>query len=147
MQRNAEFLEFTPSQQASAALILSLNLCYSQVSESIGLERLGEKFTSPYGEEFPVVADNDIDELNSIFNLKSDETEDPLTVWSNRMCELTKLSAQDDVAPAYSQLIAHIDSNHFKGKLACDSKLWLKEPISVRGGETKILQVTKELVN
>ena len=102
MQRNAEFLEFTPSQQASAALILSLNLCYSQVSESIGLERLGKKFTSPYGEELLMAVDSDIDELESIFNLQSDETEGPLVVWSNRMYELTKLSAQESVTPAYS---------------------------------------------
>jgi len=94
-----------------------------------------------------MAVDSDIDELDSIFNLQSDETEGPLVVWSNRMCELTKLSAQDSVTPAYSQLITHVDKHHFKGKLACDSKLWPKKPILVRGGEAKILQVTKELVN
>jgi hypothetical protein len=73
--------------------------------------------------------------------------EEPLTIWSTRMNELTKLSARIDIASVYSQLIAHLDKNHFKGKLTADSKLWLKKTNQVRGIETKILQVTKELVN
>ena len=109
MQRNSEFLEFTPSQQAATALILSLNLSYSSISEEIGLKRLGEKFTSEYGEEHHIPIDDSLDELNNIFDLKQDDMEEPLAIWSKRMTELTKLSASKDIAPIYSQLIAHLD--------------------------------------
>lgn len=124
MQRNFEFLEYTPSQQAAAALILSLNLSYSPISEVIGLKRLGEKFTSEYGKEHHILIDDSMDEINSIFDLKQDDMEEPLAIWSTRMNELTKLSTRFDIAPVYSHLIEHLDMNHFKGKLAADSKLW-----------------------
>lgn len=102
MQRNSEFLEFSPSQQASAALVLSLNLSYSPVSHAIGLERLGEKFTTEYGEEFPILIDDSMDESASTFNLQSEDTEEPVAIWSTRMNELTKLSAGLDISPVYS---------------------------------------------
>ena len=91
MQRNYEFLEFTPAQQASAALILSLNLSYSPVSEEIGMERLGDKFTTEYAQDYQITVDDSMDDSDSIFNFKSEDSEGPLGVWSTRMCELTKL--------------------------------------------------------
>lgn len=89
MQRNSEFLGFTPSQQAAAALILSLNVCYSPVCDSIGLTRLGDKFTSIYEEEV------------SVDTADPEETEDPLSVWSTIMTELTHLSVATDLKPLY----------------------------------------------
>ena len=89
MQRNHEFLEFTPSQQAAAALTLAINLSYSPASEFVGLKRIGEKFSPLYVEEFLIPIDSDIDEKNSIFNLKPEESDDPLAIWSTRVSNLT----------------------------------------------------------
>lgn len=89
MQRNHEFLEFTPAQQASAALILSINLSYSSACESIGLKRIGEKFSPLCLAEFFIPIDTDIDEKNSILNLKAEETENPLAIWSTKVSNLT----------------------------------------------------------
>ena len=103
MQRNFEFLEYTPSQQASAALILSINLSHSPIAEEIGLKRLGEKFTSEYGDDHHIPIDDSLDEINSIFDLKQDDTEEePLAIWSTRMNELTKLSTRFDIKSVYS---------------------------------------------
>ena len=132
MQRHHEFLEFTPAYQASAALLLSINMSYSPVSELIGLPRLGEKFSAPHEfekeEQLWVIHDeSDIQELNTDFNFKSDQHEDPLSTWSKRMSNTTNISARKELAPVYEQLITLLDKEQFKGKLATDSKLWLPD--------------------
>jgi len=71
MQRNSQFLEFTPSQQAATALVLALNLCYSHVCESIGLVRIGPKFSS---DEHSTKSDNGTDEFNKSIDVEAEET-------------------------------------------------------------------------
>lgn len=121
-----------------------MNLCYSHVCDSIGLVRIGTKFTS---DEYSTKSDNGIDEFNKSFDGEVEVTEDPLSVWTRKVKQITQISAKKDISSVYSQLIAHIDKNHFKGKLMADSKLWLTETKQVHGKGNKILQVTKELVN
>jgi len=139
MQRNAEFLEYTPSQQAATALILALNLSHSHVCDSIGLRRVGCDITT----DVTSCADSDVNE----FDLKFEETNDPLSVWTNKIKTITQLSAKDHLNHVYAKLISHVDNNHFKGKLSADNKLWINTTATVRGFQSKILEVTKELVN
>ena len=139
MQRNHEFLEFTPSQQAATAIILSLNLCQSPVCESIGLKRIGCGVATD--------VDSCAESSTNEYDLSSEECFDPLSIWTEQLNSITSLSARDDISIVYSKLITHIDTHHFKGKLAADHKLWIKSAASVRGVQGKILQVTKELVN
>ena len=139
MQRNAEFLEFTPSQQAATAIILALNLCNSSICESIGLKRTRCDITTDEGS----CADSEMNDCD----LNSEESFDPLSIWNRDIKMITQLSTEDHISTIYSSLITHLDQNHFKGKLAEDSKLWIKSAATVRGTRGKILQVTKELVN
>jgi len=104
MQRRAEFLEYTPAHQASAALILSINICYSPASELIGLPRLGEKFTAPHefenDEQLWVIHDeSEIEVLNNDFNFISQQQEDPLSIWSKRIDNIT--NTRKELAPVY----------------------------------------------
>ena len=125
MQRNSEFLEFTPSQQAATAIILSLNLCQSPICESIGLKRIGCDITTD--------VDSCADSSTSEYDLNSEESFDPLSIWTEQLNSITQLSARDDISIIYSNLITHIDNHHFKGKLAADHKLWIKSAAAVRG--------------
>lgn len=119
------FLEFTPSQQAATAIILSLNICQSPISESIGLKRVGCDITTDVGS----CADSSTNE----YDLNSEESFDPLAIWTEYFHTITQLSAREDISTVYSKLITHIDNHHFKGKLAADSKLWIKSAAAVRG--------------
>lgn len=97
MQRNSEFLEFSPAQHAAAALVLSLNLCYSVVCDSIGLTRLGDQYIV---KETPCeVAANDTEEFPAI--KKDEEIEDPLALWTEKLTSVTQLSAKKDISSVY----------------------------------------------
>ena len=50
-----------------------------------------------------------------------------LSMWSDRMMRLTRLSADSDIDPVYGKLISLLDSNHFVGKLSMDRNLWLTQ--------------------
>ena len=83
MQRHFEFMQFTPAQQASTALILAINMSYSPAGESIGLKRLGEKFTTPSDTNkdenlFGFHDEFNIDMLDCASSSRSEQPEGPL---------------------------------------------------------------------
>ena len=60
----------------------------------------------------------------------------PLSIWTDKIAELTGLDRQADFAEIYSTLMNHLDTHQFKGQLKSDSKLWIgrssKKTSSVR---------------
>lgn len=80
-------------------------------------------------------------------DIKEEDGHDPLSIWTNKIKSVTQLSAGEHISTVYTKLISHLDKHHFKGKLSADNKLWINTTATVQGFESKILQVTKELVN
>ena len=50
----------------------------------------------------------------------------PLSIWTDKIAELTGLDSQADFAEIYSTLMNHLDTHQFKGQLKSDSKLWIR---------------------
>ena len=75
------------------------------MSEKIGLKQVVGKFEAPYEPSQDAYPDLNRSVTSSFFDDFHTESEgDPLSVWSKRMGELTKLSARTDVAPVFSKL-------------------------------------------
>lgn len=49
---------------------------------------------------------------------------DPLSIWTPEIAELTRIP-RSEISQLYSELLKHIDSKHFKNKLAQHPELWL----------------------
>ena len=121
MMRHHQFLDYSPAQLASAALCLSINLSHSPIATKIGLKQLGEKFDI---QSLQITIEDSIDGDQKM--TENSET-GPLSMWSDRIMRLTRLSADTDIDPVYGKLISLLDSNHFVGKLSMDRNLWLTQ--------------------
>ena len=152
MQRNLEFLDYTPAQQSSAALLLSINLSYSQASELIGLTYLGEKFILSKEEttsEQCKVNESCDDDCNlygqcNVTTQSDIMDEGPLSLWSAKIAKLTSISARRDIAPVYVKLVALLNEFQFNNKLKSEPKVWLSEPEPC-DKRIKVLNATKRL--
>jgi len=106
MAYKAVYLSQRYSHQAAVATILVINIYLSAAGVELGLThgRSAEEIRSQ------IVTDRD--------------ATDPLSIWTPIIAELTHIS-RDDIESLYAQLIEHIDSKHFQGKLAAHRGLWL----------------------
>ena len=70
MQRHAEFLNYRPSQNAAAAILLSVNICKSTVAPIAGVEQIVPeyKITSLIYSTLKIHQENEanVDEINAI---------------------------------------------------------------------------------
>ena len=133
MQRYGQFLQWKPSQLAAAAIVLSINLNLSKVGPSVGLKALrGDQVQRLVQGTLPV---NVIAELTGAVKqaqkqtpyIKTSINSDPLSIWTNKIAELTGLDSHRDFAEIYTALMNHLDTHQFKGQLRSDSNIWIKE--------------------
>ena len=114
--------------------MLSINLNLSKVGPSVGLRTLrGNQVKNLIQGIIPV---NMIAELTGVFQSTLGSScyspiaptqQTPLGIWTNKVAELTGLSAQEDLASAYTALMNHLNTNQFNGELKSDSSLWIRE--------------------
>merc|ERR1712226_55081 len=128
MQRYGQFLKYKPSQLAAAAIVLSINLNLSKVGPSVGLKKLrGNQVQRLVQGTLPV---NIMAELTGAIDSKysssvAHENNHALSIWTDKIAELTGLDSQTDFAEIYTALLKHLDTYQFKGQLRGDKKLWL----------------------
>ena len=96
MQRQAEFLDYRPSQNAAAAILLSVNICKSNLAPAACVEKIPEyKISSLIYVTLMIHKDN---EANTE---EIDDSTCPLRIWNKSIEKLTYLKKDSDVKPAY----------------------------------------------
>ena len=123
MQRKSEFLKFKASQQAAAAFLLAINLSRSKLASKFGLVSLDEIHCGL----------NDIDyEMQSPTEFKQNN---PLSLWSDQVAELSGISVEQDIKPVYKVLLKYVNELFFKGQLVADSSLWFNDDFCLVTGQ------------
>ena len=120
MQREALFLDFRPSQNAAASLLLAINVSQSGVAPALGIKRIPPlEMKSLLNEALSVH-----DELAAGFTAESNAA-GPITKWNSAIEKLTFLKRDSNVGPAYSALIEYLNESLYKEKLFDDPTLFI----------------------
>ena len=133
--RSQAYLRLKPSQVASAALTLAVNICSSPLISKLGFQPLPDK---PKLDS--LVMDNVVSiEMNGISSKPRDPC--PLAMWTPEILRLTSLSMETDLKPGYLALLKEVDAHIFGGKLRYETRLIPKNkssssPYSAMGRES-----------
>lgn len=108
MAYKAGYLPYTYALRAAVATVLVINIYNSDAGQELGLT---------HGKSAEIVQSNIIVDQNR-------DVDDPLSIWTKEIAQLSQI-ARDEMEELYRVLITHIDSKHFKNKLAGHPQLWL----------------------
>ena len=108
MHRVSDFLNYSHSQWAAVALLLSININLSPVKSKIGLKPLQDESTytllnSPQYSETLY--------MSSIFSLEeqNEANRGPLKLWTSNIAQMTSLDRSRDIEGIYSLLLNMIN--------------------------------------
>ena len=116
MMRDAKFLNFLPSQQAAASLMMALNL-----TQAKNIDRTSLKFKHFSSGELTDIfykqkPSYDIKVGSTTPLNKSSFLEYPIC-WCKHMEKVTGLNSDTDILPVYLNLVMHANTTLFDGKL------------------------------
>lgn len=114
MVSHSTYLRFKSSQIAACALILSINICQSDVATKIGCPK---KLSNLYARSFFYEA--------SLDQVTKGVKACPLRHWNAGVRRLTFKCVGKDLTPCYKAMVNLVDKAEFDGKLSVDSSLFL----------------------
>ena len=120
MLREAKFLRYRPSQLAAAALMLSINICKSNVAHVAGVTKIPNMKMSIIYETLFIHTEIESGER---IEERSDNS-CPLHIWSNPVEKLTSLKREPDIKPAYKELIESVNEDCYCSKLSTEASLF-----------------------
>ena len=112
--RQQEYLSFKPSQVAASSLLLAINLCQLDIAPSLGLKKFESlNVKSLY---FDTCMNIEIDGQK----VMSKQKDEYLKLWNKHVRQMTTLSGQVDVKPAYKVICQIVNANDLQGALHAD---------------------------
>ena len=121
MQRESCFLDYQPSQIASAALLFAINITQSPVAKVCGVENIEDlKLKSLFFGSAIYM------EIGGV-KVEEEDQKCPLRMWNSAVEKLTYIQKERDVEPCYSRLVGALNSEQYKGKLSLDPLLFVQK--------------------
>ena len=121
MQRESQFLNFRPSQLASASLLFAINISISNVAPTIKVRKIHELQLKSLFFETAI--------LLEIAGVKIEEgnVKCPLRMWNESVQKLTLVKKEEDIKPCYRALVESLNEVWYDGKLYGDPSLFLED--------------------
>ena len=123
MQRESQFLNFRPSQLASASLLFAINISISNVAPTIKIRKIHELQLKSLFFETAILL-----EIAGV-KIEEDTVKCPLKMWNESVQKLTFVKKEEDIKPCYRALVESLNEVWYEGKLYGDPSLFLEEPI------------------
>ena len=113
-----EFLDYHPSQNAAAALLLAINICQSKDCGTLVSNRVTHQ-------EVQALIYRTFESHEKILSGVGADKTSPLQYWLAPIEKLTQLGKEKEVKPAYKTLIRAVNESCFDGELSRDKSLFL----------------------
>ena len=107
MLRSSSFLNYRPSQIASASILMAINISISTNASELNLKQLNEF------DLYEKVFDPDVQSSSSIKTV----SKDPLRHWSCAVKKVTGISADRDIRPTYDDLLTDLNKFVYESEL------------------------------